>query len=136
MFISLLGVTDRFKGFKVALASFIKHLAPVVTVGNVKVFVETDGRCLGRAIDAVRQLVALGHFLATGLEDAGTRKECVQQVLQFFVGVAFSALHGALGIAAGLGGGRAFFAQGGAGRFERDDGVGQLGFVLGAQKGK
>ena len=105
-------MTHSFEGFEVALARFVEHLAPLVAIGHIKIFVQTDGRSLGGTIDAVRQLITFGHFLPTGLEDPGAGKERVKQVFQLFLGVALATLHGALGITALFGNRCTLLAQG------------------------
>ncbi|MNY70671.1 hypothetical protein D3C86_2088530 [compost metagenome] len=70
MLVSLLGVANELQGLQIALARLLKHLAPQVVVGRVELAVETDGRGLGSAVDAVGQVVAVLRFLPSGLEHA------------------------------------------------------------------
>ena len=136
VFVGLLGVAHGFERFEVALARLVQHFAPQVVVGGVKLAVEADGGRLGGAVEAVGQVVAIGCFLATSLEHAHASYQLVEQVGQVLLGGALAAFHGALGVAAFFGGRVALFLQGGACRFQRDDGVGEFGFVLRGQKGK
>jgi hypothetical protein len=134
--VGLLGVAYGFKGFEVALARLVQHLAPHVVVGGIKLAVEADGRGAGCTVDAVSQVVAVQGLLATGLEYANTCNEQLQQLGQLLLGGALPALHGALGVTAFLSGRTPLLLQRGACGFQRHDGVGQLGLVLGRRKAK
>ena len=78
--VGFLGMAHSLQGFEVALAGLVQHLAPHVVVGRIELAVEADGGGPGCTVDTVGQVVAVGGFLSTGLEDTHTCHQQVQQL--------------------------------------------------------